>query len=275
MAEPHNPLTREGLFCSTANFVAGTGPFTERQRCELVSQKAGAHFSPIPDLAEGMRLTHQRPFVGLDRQVRCPLSVTCQSNRMRVTSSMVARLLGRPRMWAYRQIKAGRYGPVERGRGRSAYVDLAQVEAVEKCSFTQEQLLMVGAIRREPYIWGAAADIYAVEHPLGFLKVGQSRNVTSRFATVDGTSPIPLKLVYVGKVSDATRAENRIHRRLKAVRARGTLSRHEWFKIGTAEAIKIIKAECCAVEAELVAAAERQRRIDKYLGKEPARVVQT
>ena len=43
-------------------------------------------------------------------------------------------------MWAYRQIKAGRYGQIVHRRGLWAYVDLARVEAAEGRSFTPEQL---------------------------------------------------------------------------------------------------------------------------------------
>ena len=47
-------------------------------------------------------------------------------------------------MWAYRQIKAGRYGQIVHRRGLWAYVDLARVEAAEGRSFTPEQLRLAG-----------------------------------------------------------------------------------------------------------------------------------
>jgi hypothetical protein len=58
---------------------------------------------------------------------------------------MIARLLGRPRMWAYRQIVAGRFGPVvHQRRHRWRYVDLARVEDAQGITFSADQLAAAG-----------------------------------------------------------------------------------------------------------------------------------
>jgi len=57
---------------------------------------------------------------------------------------MIARLLGRPRMWAYRQVEADRFGPILYRRGRWSYVSLAAVEAYAGHTFTPAQLLAAG-----------------------------------------------------------------------------------------------------------------------------------
>jgi hypothetical protein len=48
-----------------------------------------------------------------------------------VTASIIGKLLGRPRMWAYRQIRAGRFGPIVHRHGLWTYVDLVRVQAAE------------------------------------------------------------------------------------------------------------------------------------------------
>jgi hypothetical protein len=63
---------------------------------------------------------------------------------MLVTAPTVSKLLGRPRLWGHRQIKAGRYGPIAYRRGRWPYVHLEQVEVVEGRTFTPEQLRAAG-----------------------------------------------------------------------------------------------------------------------------------
>jgi hypothetical protein len=47
-----------------------------------------------------------------------------------VTAPVVAKLALRPRLWAYRQLKAGRFGAVTRRKGRALEAELAGVEAV-------------------------------------------------------------------------------------------------------------------------------------------------
>jgi hypothetical protein len=66
---------------------------------------------------------------------------------MLVTAPTIAKLLGRPRKWGYRQVKADRYGPVAYQRGRWPYVHLERVEAVEGRRFTSEQLRAAGVTK--------------------------------------------------------------------------------------------------------------------------------
>lgn len=61
-----------------------------------------------------------------------------------ITAPMVARLLGRPRMWAFRQVGTGRFGPIIYRRGRWSYVSLGAVQAYHGRPFTPEQLLAAG-----------------------------------------------------------------------------------------------------------------------------------
>jgi len=87
----------------------------------------------------------RRAIALLKLAVRCragPLPV--QVTAMLVTAPMIARLRARPRMWAHRQIVAGRFGPVVFRRGRWAYVALAEVEAAEGIQFAAAQLAAVG-----------------------------------------------------------------------------------------------------------------------------------
>jgi len=66
-----------------------------------------------------------------------------------VTAPTIARLKGRPRMWAYRRLVAGKYGPVIRRRGRWQYVDLAAVEQAEGMTFPADRLVEAGVHIRE------------------------------------------------------------------------------------------------------------------------------
>ena len=68
---------------------------------------------------------------------------------MLVTAPTIARLLFRPRLWAYRRMRAGRYGPIFRQNGHHGLVALAAVEAAEYVTFTPDDLLRVGMIRPE------------------------------------------------------------------------------------------------------------------------------
>ena len=180
-------------------------------------------------------------------------------------------------MWAYRSIKAGRYGPVEARRGGWSYVSLSRVEAVEVTTFTTSQLVQAGIplsrAHPNPAVSQPAA-IYVIEHPLGFVKIGQSAALKVQFDFFNSASPIPLKLVHVQKTSDALAAERRIHKRLKPARVRPDLVRSEWFKIKTKTALKIVKAECRAADVEyaaaVAAAAEQCRLAERYKPQELA-----
>jgi len=63
---------------------------------------------------------------------------------MLVTAPPIGRLCGRPRLWACIQIKAGRFGPVIRRRGRAYQVELANVEAALGVRFSPAQLAAAG-----------------------------------------------------------------------------------------------------------------------------------
>jgi hypothetical protein len=63
---------------------------------------------------------------------------------MLVTASAIARLAGYRRLWAWVQIKRGRFGPVVRKRGRTFEVKLASVEAALGMTFSPEQLAAAG-----------------------------------------------------------------------------------------------------------------------------------
>jgi hypothetical protein len=62
---------------------------------------------------------------------------------MLVTGSTIAKLLQRPRMWAFRRIAAGDFGPVYQ-RGPAYQVELGRVEAATGMQFTPSQLAAAG-----------------------------------------------------------------------------------------------------------------------------------
>ncbi len=66
--------------------------------------------------------------------------------RMLIHAPAIAKLFGRPRLWANRRISAGRYGPVIHS-GRSHLVDIGAVEAAEGVRFAPAQLAAVGLIQ--------------------------------------------------------------------------------------------------------------------------------
>jgi len=59
-------------------------------------------------------------------------------------SPQIARLFGHPRRWASRRVKAGKYGPVTRARGKSHWVHLDTVAAIEGATFSAAQLTAAG-----------------------------------------------------------------------------------------------------------------------------------
>jgi hypothetical protein len=63
---------------------------------------------------------------------------------MYLTAPPIARLVGHQRLWAWVQIKRGRFGPVLRRRGRALEVELANVEAALGRTFSPEQLSAAG-----------------------------------------------------------------------------------------------------------------------------------
>lgn len=63
---------------------------------------------------------------------------------MLVTAPIIGRLTARPRLWAYRRIVAGRFGPVHRRQGHALLVDLAGVEAATGTTFSPAQLAAAG-----------------------------------------------------------------------------------------------------------------------------------
>ena len=68
---------------------------------------------------------------------------------MLVSASIVGRLCGHPRLWAHREMKRGRFGPVVEGKGKSRIrsgdllVELQNVEA-ELGRFSPLQLTAAG-----------------------------------------------------------------------------------------------------------------------------------
>jgi hypothetical protein len=72
-----------------------------------------------------------------------------QALRMLITTPAIAKLFLRPRLWAYRQAKAGRFGPVIRRRGRAFYVPLRNVAAYRGSAFSADQLAALGLTRTE------------------------------------------------------------------------------------------------------------------------------
>ncbi len=59
---------------------------------------------------------------------------------MLVTGPIIGKLLARPRLWAYRRMKAGDFGPPIKGRGRALCVHLEKVQEKTGQRFSQEQL---------------------------------------------------------------------------------------------------------------------------------------
>jgi hypothetical protein len=68
-------------------------------------------------------------------------------NGLAVTPPMIGRLLGRPRMWAFRQVDAGRYGPTTRQNG-VLFADLAGVENAACRTFSDENIAF--AVNSQP-----------------------------------------------------------------------------------------------------------------------------
>jgi hypothetical protein len=56
---------------------------------------------------------------------------------------MIGRLLARPRLWAYRWMKRGEFGPIVRVQGRNC-VDLDGVEELAGRRFDRDQLARAG-----------------------------------------------------------------------------------------------------------------------------------
>jgi hypothetical protein len=63
---------------------------------------------------------------------------------MLIAGPAIAKLFARPRLWAYKAIKSGRFGPVVKRRGRAQLVDLAVVQAATGMTFTPAQLAAAG-----------------------------------------------------------------------------------------------------------------------------------
>jgi hypothetical protein len=63
---------------------------------------------------------------------------------MLITGPTIARLVQRPRRWAYRRVTDGSFGPIIARRGRALLVDLAAVEARVGINFSPSQLAAVG-----------------------------------------------------------------------------------------------------------------------------------
>jgi len=63
---------------------------------------------------------------------------------MLIAGPAIARLFARPRLWAHKAIRRGRFGPVVKRRGRALLVDLTAVEAAAGTTFTPAQLAAAG-----------------------------------------------------------------------------------------------------------------------------------
>jgi hypothetical protein len=63
---------------------------------------------------------------------------------MLIAGPAIAKLFARPRLWAYKRIRNGRFGPIVKRRGRALLVDLAAVEAAAGTIFTPAQLAAAG-----------------------------------------------------------------------------------------------------------------------------------
>lgn len=68
---------------------------------------------------------------------------------MLVTGPTIARLLFRPRLWAYRRMRAGRYGPIVRQNAHHGHVDLRAVEIAERVAFTADDLSRAGILQQQ------------------------------------------------------------------------------------------------------------------------------
>jgi hypothetical protein len=69
---------------------------------------------------------------------------TSTSITMLVSAPMIARLLCRPWLWAYRRMTAGMFGPIVHQQGRWPYVSLHAVERVTSRRFDRDQLVRAG-----------------------------------------------------------------------------------------------------------------------------------
>jgi hypothetical protein len=70
---------------------------------------------------------------------------------MLVSAPTIARLLGRPRLWAHRQAIRGTFGAILHRRGRAYEVELAAVERALGLTFTPSQLSAAGISPHEDH----------------------------------------------------------------------------------------------------------------------------
>lgn len=63
---------------------------------------------------------------------------------MLICAPMIGQLFLRPRLWAWRRVVAGVYGPVSTYGGRALWVQVRAVEAAHGVTFTLGQLEAVG-----------------------------------------------------------------------------------------------------------------------------------
>jgi hypothetical protein len=69
---------------------------------------------------------------------------------MNITAPAIGKLLNHPRMWAWRRVVDGTFGPIVERRGRALLVDLKKVEDHAGISFTNQQIIdAVAGIQRE------------------------------------------------------------------------------------------------------------------------------
>ena len=69
---------------------------------------------------------------------------------MLITAPIIGKLRGRPRLWAYRKIRRGDFGPYVEGPDGALLVDVANVEADAGFRFSPPQLAAVGVLTPQP-----------------------------------------------------------------------------------------------------------------------------
>jgi len=74
-----------------------------------------------------------------------------------------------------------------------------------------------------------SSDIYLIKGS-GSVKVGMTNNVTKRFKTLTGGSPVPLTLLYSKEVPNASKVERYLHKKYSEFN-----HHHEWFNLTTSQ----------------------------------------
>ena len=83
---------------------------------------------------------------------------------------------------------------------------------------------------------GQQGSVYVIQGGHGLFKIGYSTNVPARLATLQTSSPFPLRLVYARRCANALMAEQEAHAALAPYRIAG-----EWFDVPASVAVAAVQ----------------------------------